>query len=232
MFKSNRTFFLISFRSSHTFLKKHRNILRSSHTKKICSGTAAKIFTVTAHTLCEDFHSLSIVMKTSLMVIKPKALHVPWPILLFHRPVQASYHRLCSGHRLVSMLIDRVHLALLILKQNLLPVYCFTIKKARLIIIKRKAFSNHTFFCTFAAPLLHFFLSIFLYAYIFALKATNFAIFFHQPHLSSGLSLFYFFRWVMACFHPLNIHPYQNFSQHLLQYPCKNLQYLSRKQSC
>ena len=112
------------------------------------------------------------------MVIKPKALHVPWPILLFHRPVQASYHRLCSGHRLVSMLIDRVHLALLILKQNLLPVYCFTIKKARLIIIKRKAFSNHTFFCTFAAPLLHFFLSIFLYAYIFALKATNFAIIF------------------------------------------------------
>ena len=61
------------------------------------------------------------------------------------------------------MLIDRVHLVLLNLKQHLLPVYCFTIKQA---------FSDHTFFYTFAALLLHF-LSIFLYEYIFALKATN-----------------------------------------------------------
>ena len=51
------------------------------------------MFTVAAHILREDFHKLSMVMKTSMMVIKPK---VPWPILLFHRPAQASYQRLCS----------------------------------------------------------------------------------------------------------------------------------------
>ena len=45
-------------------------------------------------------------MKTSMMVIKPKALHMPMLMLLFHQPVQASYHRLCSG----LMLINRVQL--------------------------------------------------------------------------------------------------------------------------
>ena len=49
------------------------------------------------------------------------------------------------------MLINHVHLVPLILKQCLLPAYCFTIKQAGLIIIKRKAFRNHTLFCTFAA---------------------------------------------------------------------------------
>ena len=28
---------------------------------------------------------------------KPKVLHMPWLMLLFHLPVQVSYHRLCSG---------------------------------------------------------------------------------------------------------------------------------------
>ena len=28
---------------------------------------------------------------------KPKALHIPWLMLLFHLPTQASYHRICSG---------------------------------------------------------------------------------------------------------------------------------------
>ena len=46
---------------------------------------------------------------------------------------------------------------LLILKQHLLPLFCFTIKQACLIVIKRKAFSNHTLFYTFAALFLHFF---------------------------------------------------------------------------
>ena len=64
--------------------------------KKKCSKAAAEIFTVAAHTSRENFHKLSMFMKTSMMVIKPKALYVPWPILLFHRPAQASYHRLYS----------------------------------------------------------------------------------------------------------------------------------------
>ena len=70
------------------------------------------------------------------------------------------------------ILINRVNLVPLILDQHLLLVYCFTIEQAGLIIIKRKALGKHTFFCTFAALFFHF-LSIFLYAYIFALKATN-----------------------------------------------------------
>ena len=54
-------------------------------------------------------------------------------------------------------LINRVHLVLLILKQHLFTVYCFTIKQTGLIIIKREAFRNHTLFCTFTALFLHFF---------------------------------------------------------------------------
>ena len=79
-----------------------------------------RFFTVSAqniHTLCQDFHNLSIVMKTSWMVIKPKALHIPRSMLLFHRPAQAAYHRLCSGlsyayqpctpHRVNTILMNR-----------------------------------------------------------------------------------------------------------------------------
>ena len=40
------------------------------------------------------------------------------------------------------MLVDCVYLLLLILKQYLLPVYCFTIKQAGIIVIKHKAPSN------------------------------------------------------------------------------------------
>ena len=57
-----------------------------------------KFFMVSAqkiHTLCEDFHNLPMVMKTSMMAIKPKALPVPWTVLLFHRSAQSSYYRLC-----------------------------------------------------------------------------------------------------------------------------------------
>ena len=118
--------------------------------KKICSKAAAQIFMVSAQnvqTCVKIFHDLSMVIKTSVMVIKPKTLHVPWLMLLFHQPEQASYHDLCSGYL---ALINRVHLILFILKQHLLPLYCFTIKQAGLIVIKHKAFSNYTLFCTFA----------------------------------------------------------------------------------
>ena len=151
LFRSSRTFYLISFRKSRTFFKKH----------ELFSEAAAQFFTVAVqNTLCEDFHNLSIVMKTFLMdnFIKPKVLHIPWLMLLFHPPVQGYV----QSYLIVSvqgylMLIDCVHFMLLILKQHLFPVYCFTIKQAGLIIIKHKAFSNHTLFCTFAALLLHSF---------------------------------------------------------------------------
>ena len=95
------------------------------------------------------------------------------------------------------VLINHVHLILLILKQHLLSICCFTIKQAGLVVVKRKAFRNHTLFCTFAALFLTS-LSIFPYAYIFVLKATNSVMIFPSP--------FYFFRLVVDCFHPLNIH--------------------------
>ena len=56
------------------------------------------------------------------------------------------------------VLIDRVHFVVLPPKQHLLPACCFTIKRAVLIVIRRKAFSNHTLFWTFAALLLYFFI--------------------------------------------------------------------------
>ena len=55
------------------------------------------------------------------------------------------------------MLINRIHLVFLILKQHLLSIYRFTIKQAGLIVIKREAFRNHTLFCAFAALFFHFF---------------------------------------------------------------------------
>ena len=129
------------------------------------------------------------------------------------------------------MFINRVHLMLFILKQHLLPMYRFTIKQAGLVVIKCKAFRNDTLF----VPLQRFSstsLSIFLYAYIFALKATNSTVIFPPSSPFMRPIFFYFFQWVVACYHPLNIHSYQTFSPHLLQYPCKNLRYLSHKQSC
>ena len=63
LFRSSRTFFLISFRSSGTFLKNHETFSGAATNKKICSEAAAQNFTVTAHTLCEDFHGLSMFMK-------------------------------------------------------------------------------------------------------------------------------------------------------------------------
>ena len=92
-----------------------------------------------------------------------------------------------------------------------------------------QGFCNHTLFCTLQRFSSTFLRScwaarwpIFLYAYIFALRATNSVMIF--PPSSSfikPITFFYFFRWVVACFHPLNIHSYQTFSPHLLQCPCK-----------
>ena len=56
------------------------------------------------------------------------------------------------------ILFNREHLVLLVLKQHLLSVYCFTIKQSGLIVIKRKALGNHTLFGTFAALFRHFFI--------------------------------------------------------------------------
>ena len=55
------------------------------------------------------------------------------------------------------MLINHAQLMPLVLKQHLLSVYCFTIKQVGLAVIKRKAPSNRTLFCVYAALFLHFF---------------------------------------------------------------------------
>ena len=101
--------------------------------------------------------------------------------------------------------INRVNLILLILKQHLPSVYCFTIKQAGLVVIKRKPFRNHTLFCTLAALsitgykmlILSVRRSVFLYAYILALKATNSVMIF--PPSSSFIRPIYQFNF-KPCF--------------------------------
>ena len=66
-FRSSRTFFLTLSGSVARFLKNTIYSQEQPHTQKICSKAAAQIFTIAAHTLRENFHNLSIVMKTSMM---------------------------------------------------------------------------------------------------------------------------------------------------------------------
>ena len=104
------------------------------------------------------------------------------------RYIQKQLHKSSLCYR---MFINRVHLMLFILKQHLLLKYRFTIKQAGLVVIKRKAFRNHTLF----VPLQRFSsasLSIFLYAYIFALKATNSAMI-YPPSSSFMRPIFFLF---------------------------------------
>ena len=111
------------------------------------------------------------------------------------------------------MLISRVHLMLLILKQRLLPEYCPTVKQEGLVVIKRKVFRNHTHFCAFAALFItgHNMLMLsrqaiyLLYAYFLALKATSSVMIFPRSlrFFIRPITFFYFFRWVVACYHPL-----------------------------
>ena len=69
MFRSSRTFFLNIFSEAATrSLKNMKYSQKQPHKKKICSKVAAQIFTVAVqNTLREDFHNLSMVMKTSIM---------------------------------------------------------------------------------------------------------------------------------------------------------------------
>ena len=71
------------------------------------------------------------------------------------------------------MLINRVHIMLLILKQRLLSIYRFTIKQAGLAQSSNVRSSETTHFFVPLQCFSSTSLSIFLYAYILALKATN-----------------------------------------------------------
>ena len=93
-------------------------------------------------------------------------------------------------------LINRVNLVLLILKRCLLPVYCFTIKQADLMIIKRKAFRNHTLLCVFAALFFSFYVYLSI-AYILALKGRNSVMIF--PPSSSFIRPITFLFFPMGC---------------------------------
>ena len=77
------------------------NSLGPQHKKNIFRSSCTFSFMISAqniHTLCEDFHNLSVVMKNIFDGwFKLKLLHIPLPILLFRQPAQSSYHRLCSG---------------------------------------------------------------------------------------------------------------------------------------
>ena len=110
------------------------------------------------------------------MVIKPQALHIPWSMLLFHRPEQVSYRRLCLGYLI---LINRVNLMLFILKQHFLLIVLPSNRQVLQSSNVRPSETTHFFVplqCFSFTPL-----SIFLYAYIFALKATNSVMIFFSP---------------------------------------------------
>ena len=75
--RSSRTFFLNIFSEAAAGSLKHMKYSQEQpHTKRICSEAAAQIFTVPTqniHTVREDFHNLSMVMKTSLMEFVQKS---------------------------------------------------------------------------------------------------------------------------------------------------------------
>ena len=83
-------FFLISFRSSRTFLKKHEifSILRSSCTHK---KYVQIFFTVAAHSLHEDFHNPSMVMKIFLMDDSKTLFKNLTALYECHRPRHDAY---------------------------------------------------------------------------------------------------------------------------------------------
>ena len=57
-------------------------------------GSCAKY----THFVLKTFHNLSMIIKNIFDGwFKPIVLHVPLAMLLFNRPAQCSYHRLCSG---------------------------------------------------------------------------------------------------------------------------------------
>ena len=89
IFQRQLDIFLRSFRSRRTFLKKHEIFPEAAthllNHKKYVQKQLHK-FSRLLHKICTPcakiFKSLSKLRKTSLMVIKPKALHVPWPIFV------------------------------------------------------------------------------------------------------------------------------------------------------
>ena len=158
-----------------------------------------------------------------MMIFKLRPLHIPWLMLLFHRPL------IIVSVQGYLMFINRVHLMLLILKQCLLPVYRFTVKQAGLIVIKRKSFRNHTLFFflqRFSATSL----SIFLNAYIFALKAANSVMIFQPSSSFIRPITFLFSPMVNGLFSSFEYPLVSNLFSTSLQCLCKNLR--SYKQSC
>ena len=104
------------------FLEAATHSLKS---KRYIQKQLHKLFTVyvqNIHILCEDFQNLSVIMKTFMMVIKPKVLHIPGRCCYstgLHKPL------IIVSVQGYVMLINRVLLMLLILKQHLLSIYRF-----------------------------------------------------------------------------------------------------------
>ena len=129
------------------------------------------------------------------------------------------------------MLIYHLHLVFLILKQQLLSLYCFSRKQAGLLVIISKDFSDYTLFCAIAELIFQPF--IYLSASINHFAECN--ELFHD--FSTKFSFHYvcnflFSLLVVSCHHPLDIRLYQFLSLHLLQCLCKNFMTLSHIQSC
>ena len=76
------------------------------------------------------------------------------------------------------------------------------------------------------------FLSIFLYAHIFALNATNSVMIFRRSSSFIMPIIFLSFAMASSCYLPLNIHSYQTYFPHPLPCPSKNPLFLSHTQNC
>ena len=113
-----------------------------------------------------------------MMVTKPRPLHV-----LCCYSIDLQNPLIIVSVQGYLMLVDRVHLVFLLLKKHLLSVYCFTIKQAVLVVIKRNAFRNHILLCIFAVLFLHLFIylsiRIHLCPYIFDFSTK---LIFHQTY--------------------------------------------------
>ena len=128
------------------------------------------------------------------MVIEPKALHILWPMLLFHQPAQSSYHRLCSrlSYAYTVKAFLTVYTSCFLFSNNIYFLYIVLPSNRQVLQSSkvRPSETTHSF-----VPLQRFpstSRSMFLHAYVFTLKTTN-SVITCPPSSSFIKPIFYLF---------------------------------------
>ena len=136
--------------------------------------------------------------------------------------------------QIIPLLIYRKYLVFVILKKHLLPVYCFTVKQAGLIVIKSKTFGSYTLLCIISALIFQIvvLLSFFLCIYVLALEVTNFVMIVPPSPSFIMRTTFLSFLVVAACHHSLNIRLCQNSPLYSFKCLFGNFLSLSHTQNC